>query len=125
MKGPSTAPPDTTTTLPDLTRCLSCGTRLRGEPNCPGCRRVYPVRDGIREMIGPLWGRNRIVAEFYNGPGWRRFRPWEQGFLVLQGGVRKARMEILRHVLALDRPDALGLEVGIGDGANLPFLPPG
>ena len=34
-------------------------------------------------------------------------------------------MQILRHVLAVDRPDALGLEVGIGDGENLPFLPPG
>jgi SAM-dependent methyltransferase len=32
-------------------------------------------------------------------------------------------MQILRHVLEGDRPDALGLEVGIGDGENLPFLP--
>jgi SAM-dependent methyltransferase len=99
--------------------------RLRGEADCPQCRRAYRVRDGILEAIGPLSGRNRIVAAFYDGPGWRRFRPWEQGFLLLQGGVRKARMEILRHLVELAPAHALGLEVGIGDGANLAFLPPG
>jgi SAM-dependent methyltransferase len=86
---------------------------------------AYPFRDGILEVIGPLAGRNRIVAAFYDGPGWRRFRPWEHGFLVLQGGVRRARMQILRHVLEVDRPDAICLEVGIGDGENLAFLPSG
>jgi SAM-dependent methyltransferase len=89
------------------------------------CGGACPVRDGILEAIGPLSGRNRIVAAFYDGPGWRRFRRWEQGFLVLQGGVRRARMQILRHVLEFDRPDAIGLEVGIGDGENLAFLPSG
>jgi SAM-dependent methyltransferase len=84
-----------------------------------------PNRDAILDAIGPLSGRNRIVAAFYDGPGWRRFRPWEQGFLLLQGGVRRARMQILRHVLEVDRPDAGGLEVGIGDGENLAFLPGG
>jgi SAM-dependent methyltransferase len=83
------------------------------------------LRDGILEAIGPLSGRNRVVAAFYDGPGWPRFRRYEQGFLMLQGGVRRARMQILRHVLDVDRPDALGLEVGIGDGENLPFLPSG
>lgn len=32
-------------------------------------------------------------------------------------------MQILRHVLAVDRPDVRALEVGIGDGDNLDFLP--
>ena len=42
------------------------------------------------------------------------------------GGVRKARMEILRHVLErVTGPRALALEVGIGDGENLAFLPAG
>jgi SAM-dependent methyltransferase len=105
--------------------CLTCGNRLGGKFACPNCRRAYPATDGILEAIGPLSGRNRIVAAFYDGPGWKRFRPWEQGFLVLQGGARKARMEILRHVLKLAPASALGLEVGIGNGANLAFLPPG
>ncbi len=91
------------------------------------CGRSSPYRDGILEAIGPLSGRNRIVAAFYDGPGWRRFKPWEQGFLIVQGGVRRARMEILRHVLAgvSGRTDVCALEVGIGDGVNLAFVPSG
>jgi SAM-dependent methyltransferase len=114
-------------TIQDLARCLDCGARIQGEPGCPGCGRSYPVRDGILEAIGPLTGRNRIAAAFYDGPGWRRFQPWERGFLILQGGARKARMQMLRHVLAgvSERPCATALEVGIGDGANLAFVPPG
>jgi SAM-dependent methyltransferase len=80
---------------------------------------------GVLEAIGTLTGRNEVVAAFYDGPGWRRFRPWEQGFLIVQGGVRKARMEILRHVLTPGRHVARALEVGIGDGANLSLVPSG
>ncbi len=109
----------------DLARCLDCGARLQDAPGCPRCGRSYVLRDGILEAIGPLSGRNRTVAAFYDGPGWRRFKPWEQGFLILQGGVRRARMEILHHVLtnAVGRSQTLALEVGIGDGANLAFIP--
>lgn len=86
-------------------------------------REGYPARGGIVEAIGPLSGRNRVAAAFYDGPGWRRFRPWEHAFLAIQGGQRRARMPILRHLP--DRPDARVLEVGIGEGDNLPFLPAG
>ena len=100
--------------------------RFAGESSCPAMRTaLYLSRDGIIEAIGPLSGRNRIVADFYDGPGWVKFRPWEQAFLMLQGGVRRARMEILRHLARgrTARPLA-GLEVGIGSGENLAFLPP-
>jgi SAM-dependent methyltransferase len=105
----------------ELARCLSCGNPLAGEPICLACGRAYPTRDGITEAIGPLAGRNQIVADFYDGPGWVRFRPWEQAFLILQGGVRRARMEILRHVLGVGTAPARVLEVGIGSGENLTF----
>jgi SAM-dependent methyltransferase len=109
----------------DLARCLSCSQPLAGESTCVECGRAHPTRDGIIEAIGPLAGRNEIVADFYDGPGWVRFRPWEQAFLILQGGVRRARMEILRHVLRVEGTAARVLEVGIGSGENLAFLPSG
>jgi SAM-dependent methyltransferase len=42
-------------------------------------------------------------------------------FLKIQGGEARARRQILRHLTA--PPFARVLEVGIGDGANLPLLP--
>jgi SAM-dependent methyltransferase len=77
------------------------------------------------EAITPLSGRNRIVADFYDGPGWTRFRPWEQAFLLVQGGIGRARMEILRHVVELKTRQPVVLEVGIGSGENLAFVPSG
>ena len=116
---------ETPPSILDLARCLSCDKPLAGEPTCRACGRIYPTRDGITEAIGPLSGRNEIVANFYDGPGWARFRPWEQAFLILQGGVRRARTEILRHVLGVENATARVLEVGIGSGENLVFLPNG
>jgi SAM-dependent methyltransferase len=110
--------------LSELACCIDCGTPLQGHDRCPGCERVYATCDGITEAIGPLRGRNRVVAGFYDGPGWRRFRKWERMFLVLQGGARRARMSILQHLSGLNNTDARVLEVGIGDGENLRFLPP-
>jgi SAM-dependent methyltransferase len=107
----------------ELARCLDCQAALRASNACPACGRIYRTVDGIFEAIGPLEGRNRTVAAFYDGPGWTRFRKWERLFLAIQGGDRRARMSILRHVLALQQPAARVLEVGIGDGENLRFLP--
>jgi SAM-dependent methyltransferase len=92
-------------------------------------REPFPERGGIVEAIGTLTGRNRIAAAFYNGRGWRRFRPWERGFLALQGGQRRARLPILQHLTPVISNGAIRvagaarvLEVGIGEGDNLPFL---
>jgi SAM-dependent methyltransferase len=112
-----------TLTISDLARCLTCELRLRGEPTCAGCGREYSVKDGVLEMLGRLDGRNRVAGAFYDGPGWKRFRRWEQAFLVAQGGTRRARMEILRHAIDGAGDGSVGLEVGIGNGANVPFLP--
>jgi SAM-dependent methyltransferase len=79
------------------------------------------ARDGILDAIGPLIGRNRIAAAFYDGPGWRRFRPWERLFLTIQGGQARARRQILRHLPDLQAAHVL--EVGIGEGDNLALLP--
>ena len=64
------------------------------------------------------------MAAFYDGPGWVKFKPWEQRFLMLQGGGRKARMEILRHLTRLGNPRLRCLEVGIGEGPISRFCLP-
>jgi SAM-dependent methyltransferase len=84
-------------------------------------RRDHSACGGIVEAIGRLSGRNKVAAAFYDGPGWCRFRTWEHAFLMLQGGQRRARVPILRYLK--DRSQARILEVGIGEGDNLPFLP--
>ena len=107
-----------------LARCLRCGRRLEGSETCPGCMHAYPERDGILEALaGPLTGTNKISAAFYDSPHWARFRFWERVFLVCQGpGEARARRKVLRHLP--DLAQARVLEVGIGDGENLPLLPP-
>jgi SAM-dependent methyltransferase len=122
LRTPNRPPePDRVARLSDLARCLDCSGPLGGRPACPGCGRLYPESGGILTAIGPLTGRNRVAGAFYDGPGWARFRPWERLFLRLQGGETRARRQILRHLTA--PPFARVLEVGIGDGANLPLVP--
>lgn len=123
----TTAPangPNPPLTTASLARCLACGRRLGGRSHCPGCHRPYPETDGILDALGPLSGTNRVAAAFYDGPNWPRFRFWERVFLWFQGpGQAEARRQVLRHLP--DAPHARVLEVGIGDGDNLPLLAPG
>jgi SAM-dependent methyltransferase len=124
MNSTSVMIPEGVSAIAVLARCFSCAAPLQGEPDCHQCGRAHPIRDGILDAIGPLQGRNRIVAAFYDGPGWVKFKPWEERFLLLQGGAKRARMQILHHVVKLGPSPIRVLEVGIGDGANLAFLPP-
>ena len=106
----------TATTTPTADRLPTTARALGTDPA------LGTEADGIWERIGRLEGRNQVAAAFYDGPGWVKFRPWERLFLLFQGGVRRARRPILRHLDGLPR-DARVLEVGIGDGENLRFLP--
>lgn len=113
--------PDTRPCAADLARCLDCHAPLDGLPACPNCGRTYPFENSILSAIAPLTGRNRTASAFYDGPHWPRFRPWERLFLAFQGGQQGARRQILRHLPSLRQ--ARVLEVGIGDGENVPLLP--
>jgi ubiquinone/menaquinone biosynthesis C-methylase UbiE len=66
---------------------------------------------------------NRIAADFYNGPLWPKFRFWERLFWVCNGGERRARNVILRHLP--DTPKLRLLDVAIGDGVYTSWLPQG
>jgi SAM-dependent methyltransferase len=122
----------TATTIPnswasdcEILQCPGCGGGLEAGPgdglNCPTCRRLFPFHDGILDMLPPLEGNNRVAADFYNGPLWPRFRFWEWFTFLCNGGERRARRQVMRHL-----PNLSGtrlLEVAIGDGANLPLVP--
>lgn len=109
-----------------LMQCVYCDGQLEvtGEDalTCVACRKSFPVRDGVLDMLKPLEGDNRAAANWYNSLLWPLFRPWEKlTFVFSSGGDRRARAQILKHF-----PDLSGarlLEVAIGDGYNVRYLP--
>ena len=63
--------------------------------------RGHPRRDRSRSRAATGSPRRSTTARAGGASA-----PGSSGFLVLQGGVRGRGMQILRHVLTLDRPDA-------------------
>ncbi len=107
-----------------LWRCVDCGGSL-GESNgvlvCTDCVRVYPIRNGVIIIKEEQTGNNEVVRNFYNGPLWPKFRFWEWFTFLCNGGERRSRNKVLRH---LPRASELRLlDVAIGDGVYLPWLP--
>jgi ubiquinone/menaquinone biosynthesis C-methylase UbiE len=64
---------------------------------------------------------NLVAKEFYNGPLWPKFRFWEWMTFVCNGGERRSRDKILRHLPKVD--ELRLLDVAIGDGVYLDWLP--
>jgi ubiquinone/menaquinone biosynthesis C-methylase UbiE/uncharacterized protein YbaR (Trm112 family) len=88
---------------------------------CAGCRRQYPIQEGIVHFIKPeeLTGPNACFARFYDWFTHIHFLFNNVAFLLL-GGMRKSRKEDI-----LDRLELTGgrvPEVSIGPGINLPYL---
>ncbi len=115
---------ETTLAPSERLRCIDCREPLpplRKEGiACLACGRSYAVEHGVIQAMGELRRKNRIAAEFYNGPRFERFRFWENLFLRYAGGLQGARRQILRHLPPLEGGSLL--EVGVGDGDNLPLL---
>ena len=109
---------------PALLRCVTClGTLAETDDGltCKGCGAVYPVRDGVLVVKDEPTDDNKIAADFYNSRLWPKFRFWEKFFWVCNGGERKSRDVILRH-LPKD-PGLRLLDVAIGDGVYTSWLP--
>ncbi len=112
---------------PDLWRCVGCGhgplavgATAEGL-RCASCGRDFPIRDGILVVNDEPTDNNKVVRAFYDGPSWPKFRFWEWLTFVINGGEPRARNKILRHLPT--GPALKLLDVAIGDGVYLPWLP--
>ena len=106
-------------------RCVGCGgpmADLEGGPACPDCGRAYEAgADGVVVVEPNQTGNNAVIRDFYDGPLWPKFRFWEWFTFASMGGERRCRDKVLRHL-----PKRSGirlLDVAIGDGVYLPWLP--
>jgi ubiquinone/menaquinone biosynthesis C-methylase UbiE len=82
---------------------------------------VYRDDDGILVIKDHNAGNNQVVRDFYNGPLWPKFRFWEWFTFICNGGERRSRDKVLRHL-----PSRTGLkllDVAVGDGVYLDWLP--
>ena len=110
----------------DALRCPCCHGDLHRAGDGFACRdelcgASLPVVSGVLVAREASNGDNRIAADFYNGELWPKVRVWESLFWLLNGGERRAREVVLRHL-----PKAPGvrlLDVAIGDGVYTPWLP--
>src|SRR5262249_45872998 len=77
--------------------------------------------DGVLVVKDQLTDNNKVVQDFYNSPLWPKFRFWEWFTFLCNGGERRSRNKILRHLP--QTPGLRLLDVAIGDGVYLPWLP--
>ena len=108
----------------DLWRCVACGGPMAesaGGLACTRCDRAYPERDGVIVVKDQVEANNQVVRDFYDSPLWPKFRFWEWYTFLWNGGERRSRDKILRH---LPRTPGLKLlDVAVGDGVYLDWLP--
>lgn len=108
----------------DIWRCPACLGPLGASESaaeCAGCHARYRIEDGILVIKERTDDNNGVAQEFYDSPLWPRFRFWEKFTWFCNGGERRARNAVLRHLP--DRPRLDLLDVAIGDGVYLDWLP--
>lgn len=111
---------------PDLWRCTACGGTMHAEADgsklaCGRCGHAYPIRDGVVVSQAEVAENNKVASDFYNSPLWPKFRFWEWFTFLCNGGERRSRNKVLRHLPK--GPGLKLLDVAIGDGVYLPWLP--
>jgi ubiquinone/menaquinone biosynthesis C-methylase UbiE len=110
----------------DLWRCTTCGGSQRPSPDAPGltcvdCGRAYPLQDGVLVAKAEVSDNNKVASDFYNSALWPRFRFWEWFTFVCNGGEKRSRDKVLRHLPK--EANLRLLDVAIGDGVYLDWLP--
>lgn len=114
------------TSDPGALRCPNCRSALHRtdagfDCDAEGCAVSLPIRDGVLVVRDIMTGDNKIAADFYNSNLWPRLRVWDRLFWLFNGGQRRARQVVLRHLPK--GPGVRLLDVAIGDGAYTSWLP--
>jgi ubiquinone/menaquinone biosynthesis C-methylase UbiE/uncharacterized protein YbaR (Trm112 family) len=117
----------------DIWRCPKCQGALKCADHesaagncspaieCPACGSTYRVEDGILILKDETSANNRVAQDFYDSPLWPKFRFWERFTWFCNGGERRARNLVLKHLP--ERANLDLLDVAIGDGVYLDWLP--
>ncbi len=110
----------------DFWRCISCNSDLAASDDqvsltCRGCGQDFPIRDGVLVVKGEVTDNNKVAVDFYNSPLWPKFRFWEWFTFACNGGEKRSRDKVLRHLPK--QPGLRLLDVAIGDGVYLDWLP--
>jgi ubiquinone/menaquinone biosynthesis C-methylase UbiE len=109
----------------DIWRCPTCRVRLAPswEPalECSGCGAHFRIDNGILVIKDKTADNNGVAQDFYDSPLWPKFRFWEKFTWFCNGGERRARSAVLKHLPDRARLDLL--DVAIGDGVYLDWLP--
>jgi ubiquinone/menaquinone biosynthesis C-methylase UbiE len=109
----------------ELWRCVRCGgdaevAEAGDAVHCPACGASYPIRDRVVVVRDEVASNNEVARAFYDGPLWPKFRFWEWYTFMLNGGERRSRSKVLRHLPTGENVKLL--DVAIGDGVYLPWL---
>jgi ubiquinone/menaquinone biosynthesis C-methylase UbiE len=107
-------------------RCLKCQGALQYEPSsssmhCSGCAARLLVENDILLAKPETSDNNQVAQQFYDSPLWPKFRFWEHFTWFCNGGERRARNKVLRHLPTT--PGLNLLDVAVGDGVYLDWLP--
>jgi ubiquinone/menaquinone biosynthesis C-methylase UbiE len=108
----------------DLLRCPSCTASLVPASQglgCAACDSRFPIKEGILVVKDQAGANNRVAQEFYDSPRWPKFRFWEKVTWFCNGGERKARSQVLKHLPR--QPGLKLLDVAVGDGVYLSWMP--
>ncbi len=111
----------------DIWRCPNCRGVLAPPASpgpameCSGCGASHRIEDEILIVKDRTADNNGVAQDFYDSPLWPKFRFWEKFTWFCNGGERRARNAVLRHLP--DRPRLDLLDVAIGDGVYLDWLP--
>ena len=84
-------------------QCPSCHSALRYEKApaalcCTACATRLPIDDDILIVKDQTSDNNQVAQGFYDSPLWPKFRFWEWFTWLCNGGERRARNRVLRHL---------------------------